>query len=599
MIIHHLDPHEAQKIAAGEVVERPAHILKELIENALDAQATSITVTLEDGGKTSLTVSDNGCGMVDQDTRICFLRHTTSKVSNFDDLQTITTFGFRGEALASICSVARVTLITRHATQEYGRMIEVAQGVIVKDDIIAAPIGTTITITELFEKIPARKKFLKTTQTELSACTQLFKAICLSHCNVSFTLIHNNTMLYTCPASDALPTTLSCLFDTSIAKQCFTISHTQESIICTGIASGPHYSRYDRTGIFLFVNNRWVKNYQLTQAVIKGYMNVLQQGKFPLAVIHIKLPGSEVDINTHPKKEEVVFLHPKKVESVITHALTKGLEQHLSVRLSETQQPTYLQQPYSPYKPINPHTTYQPFAPYTQSKTTTSLQTAPVSTIASALSIPPDPFTPDEIQETHILETLHSYPLLGQLHTTYLILQHPDGLLMIDQHAAHERIIYERIGSTFKNSETITLLFPETISLSTTVSNDLEPYLKVLTHFGIHLEQTGPHEYMVHAKPAYTQTVNITELLHTMHGWITELGHADIQNIEKVLTEKIRAQIACKSAIKAGDTLSHEHMMQLLKDLDQTEHRFSCPHGRPTSWLLPLYDIEKKFKRRV
>jgi DNA mismatch repair protein MutL len=610
MNIKHLPLQEAQKIAAGEVVERPANIIKELVENALDADATKITIVVEDGGKKSITITDNGNGMDEEDARICFLRHTTSKLSTFDELENILTFGFRGEALASICSVARITITTRHSTSDHGIALTVEHGAIAKEEIVGVPIGTTICISDLFYNVPARKKFLKPTATEWNQITQLFKALCVSNLAVHFVLVHNGAIAYTCPSTNSLEERIAHLFELSLSKQLFTFSHQDTTIECSGILTGTHYSRYDRNGMFIFVNKRWVKNYQLSQAIMKGYMNVLPAGKYPLVVLTVTLPTHEVDINTHPKKEEVAFLHPRIIEHCITNIIKTTLEQHVSHRLKQTKSSTFFEprvseEPKNTYSPY----AYNPFRPvfkdvpltFVESFTSNTAQNvSPVPhTDVEAFASPLPALTELITQESHIEETLTSYTILGQLHTTYLLLEHPDGLLLIDQHAAHERILYEKIATSFTQQETITLLFPETVSLQKDSLAELLEYLPLLEHHGIIVEQISDSECIVRAKPVYAQAINTHELLQQIIGWIHECGSAHKEQIFRSITEKMRAQIACKAAIKAGDSLSHEKMHALLTDLNNTTNRFSCPHGRPTSWLLPLLNIEKKFKRKL
>ena len=603
MIIKHLPLQEAQKIAAGEVVERPANIIKELIENALDAGATKITLAVTDGGKSSITITDNGNGMDKDDAHICFLRHTTSKLTTFDELETITTFGFRGEALASMCSVAQVIIATRHVGSDHGVKLSIENNTIIQEEIIGIPAGTTITINNLFYNIPVRKKFLKTTATEWNQIVQLFKAFCLSHLNVHFSLSHNGTNVYVCPSTELLQERVAHIFEATISKQLIPFSATDTTSACSGVMTGTHYSRYDRSGIFTFVNKRWVKNYELSQAVIKGYLNVLPSGKYPLAIVHITTNTEEVDINTHPKKEIVVFLHPKRIEHLITDAIKKSLESSTTDRIEQTKYkefPSSFVQTgasFNPYRPI-----FKDMPPVFSRIPVRETSTSDITTQNTIESLPErliENFATPYTQENYIETLWDSYTIFGQLHLTYILLEHPDGLLLIDQHAAHERIIYERIITTFTQPETIALLFPETISLSSDAVTTIIDYLPILHAHGIIIEQLSPTNFIIRSKPVYTQAIPLDQLLLQMLGWINESGKADNDQIRKNITEKMRAQIACKAAIKAGDTLTQEKMSSLLNDLNKTTNRFTCPHGRPTSWLLPLLDIEKKFKRKL
>ncbi|MFT6765854.1 MAG: DNA mismatch repair protein MutL [Alteromonas naphthalenivorans] len=586
MIIHKLSAQEAQKIAAGEVVERPANIVKELIENSLDAGATHITITLEQGGKKLINITDNGYGMLTQDARICFQRHTTSKLQSFDELESVNTFGFRGEALASICCVAQVTLKTKHKSSDEGLQITLDQGVIVKEQLIALQHGTTINIADLFYNVPARKKFLKTTTTEWNHNATLFKAFCFSNLNVHFTLLHDGSTVYNCPPVNTIEKRIAQLFDTQVSNHTIALTtSTQKDITVVGAITGPHYSRYDRGGMFFFVNGRWIKNYKLATAVAKGYLNVLQPGKHPIAVISITVDPKTIDINIHPKKEEVQFLHPRIVETTLTQAVKTTLEQHLSTQLNQTV--TFASEP-----------AFTSFSePYQQ---------APKRSVFPDLSTLPFPTSSDTIDAQQPIESftqheVESYPyrLIGQFKNTYLLLEHPDGLFVIDQHAAHERVLYEQFCDRFKSQETIALLFPQVITLSSDDYDTLTPHMQLFIDHGIELEAFGEHQVTIKSTPVYAKHIDMIELIKEVLGTVRRSDATDKDAFFKSITERLRAQMACKAAVKAGDVLSTEKMEQLLRDLNKTTNRFSCPHGRPTSWLLDTLSIEKKFKRKL
>lgn len=587
MIIQKLPKHEAQKIAAGEVVERPANIVKELIENSLDAGATNVTIALEEGGKKLINISDNGNGMLREDARICFQRHTTSKLKSFDELESINTFGFRGEALASICSIAQVTLKTKHKDSTEGLQLTLEQGIIKQEQLIALQHGTAIAIENLFYNVPARKKFLKTTTTEWNHNAALFKAFCFSNLSVHFTLSHDGSVIYNCPPVKTIEERISQLFDTQVSSHTLALSPSaKKNVSISGAMTGPHYARYDRGGLFFFVNGRWVKNYKLATAVTKGYLNVLQPGKFPIAVINITVDPKTVDINIHPKKEEVQFLNPRIVEMAITESVKTTLEQHLSTQLKKTvtlaPQPTFssFTETYeSPKRSIFPDLSTLPFP------STEPIQTPPMQT-------PIETVTQQEVES-------YPYRLIGQFKNTYLLLEHPDGLFVIDQHAAHERVLYEQFSERFKNQETIALLFPQVITLSAQDFETLIPHLNIFVDHGIELEAFGEQQVTVKSTPVYAKHIDMIELIQEVLGTIRDTDTTDKDAFFKTITERLRAQMACKAAVKAGDVLSTEKIEQLLHDLNKTTNRFSCPHGRPTSWLLDTLSIEKKFKRKL
>ena len=589
MIINKLSAHEAQKIAAGEVVERPANIVKELIENSLDAGATRITIALEEGGKRSISISDNGSGMLAEDARICFQRHTTSKLRSFNELESITTFGFRGEALASICSIAHVSLKTKHKSSSEGLQLTVDQGTLAKEQLVAVQHGTAIEISDLFYNVPARKKFLKTTTTEWNHNAALFKAFCFSNLKVHFTISHDGSTVYNCPPVKTVEQRIAQLFDTQVSNQTIELSPSdKKDITVSGAITGPHYARYDRGGLFFFVNGRWVKNYKLGSAVTKGYLNVLQPGKFPIAIINITVDPKTVDINIHPKKEEVQFLNPRIVEMTLTQAIKATLEQHLSNQLKQTvtlapqSTPSFFSEYESPKRSMFPDLSTLPFP------TSTPTPSAPL----------PQKQEPLETITQHEVES-YPYRLIGQFKNTYLLLEHPDGLFVIDQHAAHERVLYEQFSERFKNQETIPLLFPHVITLSAQDFETLLPHLQLFIDHGIEIEAFGEQQVTIKSTPVYAKHIDMQELIQEVLGTIRDTDATDKDAFFKTITERMRAQMACKAAVKAGDVLSTEKIEGLLRNLNKTTNRFSCPHGRPTSWLLDTLSIEKKFKRKL
>ena len=600
MKIHVLNPQEAQKIAAGEVVERPANIIKELLENSLDAGATHITLTVKDGGKTFIQIIDNGSGMSPDDALICCHRHTTSKIDSVDQLESITTFGFRGEALASICSIAKVTLTTKTADSLEGTQLFIEHTKVQKNRVVACQTGTTITIDDIFYNVPARKKFLKSTQTEWNHCLTLFKAFALERPDVHFSLKHDDALIYHCPPVSTLQERITQLFEAPLTTAVIPlITYNQDDVTVTGAITTQQYARYDRGGIFFFVNHRWIKNYQLMQAVTKGYLNILPSGRYPAGVISLTVNPKTVDINVHPKKEEVQFLHPKKVQDAITHTVKTSLEQNLSQQLK---------------RPVTFATTTEHFTPtfekpffimpevaHNQSMTYQTSTAGDISKLLPPFAEPFDDAEPfsysDEKKEQQAVEQFAH--CIGHYHNTYLLLEHKDGLLFVDQHAAHERILYEKFGQNFQNLAKINLLFPLTLTYNQETIELLANHFDLFKEHGIELEQTGKNQLNITAVPVFLNNQPINELIEETIGLIKELQGINSVEFHKIITEKLRAQMACKAAIKAGDHLTKETIDQLLTDLEATNNRFTCPHGRPTTWLLPLNDIERKFKRKL
>lgn len=589
--IQKLSAHEAHKIAAGEVVERPANVVKELIENALDAQATQIAVYIQQAGKQLIRVVDNGIGMDEEDAHRCFEHHATSKITSVDDLSSLSTFGFRGEALSSIAAVSLVMLITKeqHATQAI--QLELEHGAVTTTNHISYSQGTDIAIRSLFYNVPARHKFLRSDETEWRQIVSLFQAFCLDYINIQFSLYHNDTLIHHCPAAQDATTRIMQLWDVSFAHNMIPLANVQEhGISIYGVISHHHYARYDRSMIFFFVNRRWVKNQHLSRALLKGYLNVLPQNKLPAACIFIDIPTAEVDINVHPRKEEVQFLHPRRVEALLQHAVKKSLEEHLGKQVN-----------ISKPSPIS----FNFDAPVFNDLELMPIHrqpTIPPQTIKSIESTPIVPLQEDIHQKLIVPPTEqalnYNHTVIGIYRKTYILLEHEDGIYIVDQHAAHERIMYERFKDRFNTKEQIQILFPEIITVSITDMNSIKPYIDVINTMGIGIEQFGEQELIIKSCPIDTQHIKLNDIIHELISWIKENKHIDQEAIHSLIHEKIHAQMACKAAVKAGDELTQLQVQQLLADLQECNNRFTCPHGRPTGWLMPLYDIEKQFKRK-
>jgi DNA mismatch repair protein MutL len=599
--IQKLSPEEIKKIAAGEVVERPSNIVKELIENALDAQATSLIIYVCNGGKDSIRVIDNGHGMTAENARLSIEHHTTSKITSVTDLTRLTTFGFRGEALSSISAVSHMALSTKTDNTLTGITLKTVAGEITQEDLVSCTTGTDICVSNLFYNVPARKKFLRHKDTELNAIIHVIQAYALRYLAVSFKLFHDEKLIINVQATESSIQRMAQLFDSRLAERMLTLTcepNTSETQI-TGIISDHHYTRYDRSTLFLFVNARWVKNYALTKALLKGYSNILPQGRYPAAVIHIQVPPEAVDVNVHPRKDEVLLLHARTIEQNIQAYIKTTLEKQIALQLRKSTSPVYPQTPaYTVLKTINEpsfaRNTYAQHAPLLSQELTTK-------------NYDPEQLTrfPSKNESTEILDqqsiTLQEmqYHIIGQLHATYIMLEHPQGLLLVDQHAAHERILYELFAHRFEQVASVTLLFPQIVHLTTHDITLLTPYIDLLTAHGIVTEIFSPTQCIITALPAPLKENNMEQLLLSCIGWIKEFSaipHADLQ---AQLHEKLHAQMACKAAVKAGDVLSLEQMHELIEKLQQSNNRMSCPHGRPTTWLIASYDIEKKFKRKM
>lgn len=589
---------EIQKIAAGEVVERPANVVKELVENALDASATHVTVIVEDGGKKSIRVIDNGCGMDAVDAHACFDHHATSKIRAVTDLQTIATFGFRGEALSSIASVSKILLITKQANDEPATRLVLEGNAVVDESQIHATVGTDITVENIFYNVPARLKFLKTRETEWRQILHFIQAIAFAYRHVHIELIADGQTILNCPGQDSLIARCAQIWDFSTAEQMIPFACDDEArhSAVEGFISRQQYARYDRSGIFLFANNRWIKNNHLVKALVKGYLNSLPPARYPAAAIFITIDPAQIDVNIHPRKEEVKFLHPQVVDNVIFTRVKNALEAQLSkASVAHKQEAVVLpaQEPFFeeplPLRLIIPQastlTEQEQPLPYD------NLIAEPEQILAEKQ---------ENIQQTiSSAESANSEPLfsiIGQFNKTYIVMQQSDELIFFDQHAAHERILYELFAHRFNDVAIIKLLFPLLITVLPEQAAIAENHSALFESHGLHIERFGESQLRLLAIPVYLQEKAPHEMIKLIIGWIAEETVTG-QELAKLIREKIQAKMACVAAIKAGDELSNDQMRQLILDLLKTQNNITCPHGRPTSWRIVLAEIEKKFKR--
>lgn len=602
--IKRLAHHEAQKIAAGQVVERPANIVKELVENAIDAEATKITVFIEDGGKQLIRIVDNGCGMDKEDAQLAFEKHATSKITTVDELITLTTFGFRGEALASIAAVSKVTLLTKQKEATEGVCVQAHEGTIsIKS--ASSPTGTDISVKSLFYNVPARAKFLKKRETETRHLIHIIQAACFAYPHLHLQLIIDGKQFINCPPQETILNRCAQVWDASTVKHMISVEATRsdKGISLTGAISNHQWFRYDRSGIFFLVNNRWVTNHHLGSALLKGYNNVIPHGRYPMASIALMINPALIDINTHPRKEEITFAHPRIVEQLIQETVRTALEQHLSKQIKKEvsfyeSSSTKNSLSFTPASVVE-----QPMSDFSIS----SLQTSKTMPFENALvhAAPSASFssaglaTEPKTEPISILEKDEPYALIGQFAKTYILIEQKEGLYLVDQHAAHERILYEQFSKRFEDIPTINLMFPQLISCSQEDRTILEPHLSLFAQHGISIEPFSKDQLIIQSTPVHLKNTPLQELVKQVISWIKELDTIDTEQFQKTMHEKLRAQMACKAAVKAGDSLTTEQMQELIRDLHDAPNRFSCPHGRPTGWLMQLSEIEKRFRRRV
>lgn len=612
-IIKQLSLSESFKIAAGEVVERPANVIKELIENALDAGASTISVYIEDGGQKNIRVVDDGRGMDEDDAHMCFAHHATSKITTVDELYGLQSFGFRGEALTSIAAVSKVLLITKDQFSDAGIKIYKQGQEILKKEYVAAPRGTDITVYDLFYNVPARKKFLKTYQTELRAITQLFYAFCFDYPAVNFRLYSENILLHNIPQVDSLEKRVKQIWN--IQDLINVPEQNSEAGSLYGIISGRHHYRYDRGNIFFFVNKRWVKNNTLGKALLKGYLNVLPPDRYPVAVLSLTIDPAALDVNIHPRKEEVQFLHPRKIESLLYETSRKMLEDSLSAQMrsdasltvgASAQKNSYIPQYANNFSYVSPYQIFsesekKAFGPGEHASR--MLLGKPDQVVGSLSSnqnnIVLNDTNINPVKQTRCVDIddeSQQYIFLGIYKNTYIMLEQRNNLILIDQHAAHERIMYERFKGRFGKIETVSLIFPAIINLSEDEFNKAKTLNTLLVNHGLILEEFGHNTFVINAIPVYLKNVVLQDLVKEILALMDEVDSSETDSLA-IINEKIHAQMACKAAVKAGDVLTQEHIKQLIDDLYKISNRFVCPHGRPTIWNISDYEIEKKFKR--
>ncbi len=620
--IHILDHHEAIKIAAGEVIERPANIIKELLENSIDAGAKNISLYVQNAGKKMIKIVDDGVGMSAQDALVCFAHHATSKIKSVQDLAHITTYGFRGEALSSIAAVSRTELITKTLEDKVATHIVFQNSKCLKQEQIAHSTGTTFIITELFENIPARKKFLKSDDTEWNQIVTIFQAFCLRYRTINFKLFHNDYLSYNCNTTDTLQTRTAQLWDNNLHEQLITIpAQTHKNITIHGALSTPHYYRFNRGQIFIFVNNRWVKNNELMKGILQGYQGVLPHQKYPAVILNIEINPALIDINIHPKKEEIKFLNPGIAQQLVATTIKETLDNFVTQKISG-------------FKPIASDNIAVKINPYIKDeniiqknnplknaelihRTSVSIPAnkPPIKSFESntfnkifsqkpfaTQSMTPlqennkekksfDPVTPQNYSNNTFLQE-STYIIIGQFNKTYIIIEQNNELILVDQHAAHERIIYQRLKIQGEMSS-IQLMFPEIIKMNTAQVQKIINHTHLLSEHGIIIDQLTDSEIIITATPIGMQASTVQEIIMMISDFLQ--SEIEIQNLQ--LNEKIIIAKACKMACKAGDNLDMLQMQHLIKELMITPDKFSCPHGRPTMYPMTLKEIEKHFKR--
>ncbi len=594
MSIRRLPEHLVNRIAAGEVVERPASALKEIVENALDAGATRIAIRLSNGGLDRIEVSDDGCGMTAEDIALAVERHATSKLPD-DAIENVATLGFRGEALPSIASVARLSIDSRPLGSDgWSRTID--NGALVAEGPAALPPGTRVTVEQLFARVPARRKFLRSPKAEYAACLDCVRRLAMAHPAVAFSLEHDGRRALGVQAGDGREDRVAALTDRALADNHVIVSLEREGIRLTGVASLPTYNRGVGDHQFLFVNGRPVRDRLLVGAVRGAYADMLARDRHPVVALFLDVPPLEVDVNVHPAKTEVRFRDPALIRGMIVSGLRRALdaEGFRSVQQADVAGlSAWKAEPVSP-TPIGA-------MPIFEAADVLASYRPPSSMLADRRPgfLTPPPQARAEPAAAPAPEG-QSFPLgvaRGQVARTYIVAEAEDGLVIVDQHAAHERLTLERMrrGMEGQGVAAQALLLPEVVELDEPACDRLEARIEELKAFGLELERFGPSAILVRATPAMLGQGDVQGLVSDL---ADDLAAYDSALSLKERIDLVAATMACHGSVRAGRVLSVAEMNALLREMEVTPRSGQCNHGRPTWVKLGHGDIEKLFGRK-
>ena len=616
------------KIAAGEVIERPASVVKELVENAIDANATAITAEIKDGGTTLIRISDNGSGILKDDVKLAFLRHSTSKIKSAEDLLTVSSLGFRGEALSSIAAVARVELITKTAGALTGvrYLIEGSREIALEE--IGAPDGTTFLVKDLFYNVPARKKFLKSAQTEGSYIADMVEKLALSHPDISFKFIQNNqTKLHT-SGNGNTKDLIYHVFGRDISSAILPVNIENEFFKVEGYIGKPSVNRGNRNFEIYFINGRYIKSSLLSKAIEEAYKGFLMQHQYPFCVLYFTFPGETLDVNVHPTKMELRFDHnaeiyqnlcqelidvlsrkemipevpveDKKPERIVHEYKESIPEPFETRRLNEIRSAVAKDSPYEVKYPEHFHKSVVKDGGACSYRNNISQEEKP---LLNHMKQQEETQTYEEIKLSDISDSFLSqearkkHRIIGQLFKTYWLVEFEDKLFVVDQHAAHEKVLYERTMAKIKDKEFTSQAIspPIILTLDAKETLSLEKYRSQIERMGYEVEAFGGKEYMISAVPDNLFRIDMKDLFIEM---LDDFSNMSGKETPELILEKV-ASMSCKAAVKGNQNLSYAEFDALMEELLTLENPYNCPHGRPTIISMTKYEIEKKFKRIV
>jgi len=576
MPIRILPPEVASQIAAGEVVERPASVVKELIENALDANATEISISVEGAGKRVISVTDDGDGIPADELSLAVSRHATSKLASAEDLFHISSLGFRGEALASIASVSRLTITSRTGSSTVGARLYVEGGLAQPLQAVGSPSGTHVRVEDLFFNVPARKKFLKSDVTEKRQIDELVTRYALAYPRARFHLLQEGRPVLHTSGNGDRREVLAALYGVDVARQMLEVLAEYEDLRVTGFISPLTYTRTNRREITLFVNGRWIQDIALTTAVVQAYHTLIMVGRFPMAALFLELPPESVDVNVHPAKAEVRFRERERVFSGVQRAVRRALLAHAPIPgLSAESGPVprgYERLGWESERTYEPQTGFW------------------------GVEREEPPGLPEEPEHAAPgAPRMSLLRLVGQVAAAYLVAEGPDGLYLIDQHAAHERVLYERVLSQRgAGVQSQVLLEPVAVELPPAQSRMLDHQLASLEHLGFRVEPFGANTYLVRAIPALLTELDPAAGLRTL----VEDFEEDETPLQAEAEARLIARVCKRAAVKAGQILSPEEQKSLLSALERCQSPRTCPHGRPTMIHLSVDLLERQFGRK-
>lgn len=610
-----LSPHLADLIAAGEVVERPASVVKELVENAFDAGARAVTVELRGGGATYLRVTDDGCGMAPEDAGIAFLRHATSKLHDEQGLEAIGTMGFRGEALAAISAVSHITLTTRQRGAAAGTHMTLDAGDIQDMYETGCPEGTTMIVRDLFFNTPARRKFLKSDRAEGAACAAAALRCALGRPDVSVRCIRDGEEVFFSPGDNKLDSCVYSLLGRDLAMSLLPCAGEADGVRVHGFISSPAAGRGSRAQQYFFCNGRWIKSAALQAALEQAYRNTLLVGRFPACVLYIELSCAAVDVNVHPAKTEVKFTHERAVFDAVYYGARAALEAEKEpvATLSKTAakpEPAPKADPFVPAAPkaaaaqhppapaaptFAPARTYAPAAPAEEAvafrSPTASAFAAPRVTPAPVFTAPARPIPSTPPAPEPIVPVAR---LIGEAMHTYILVEKGETLILIDKHAAHERINFDRMRQSPADIPSQTLLEPLPFTPDASDADVLQQYGDVLAELGFTLEPFGRNDYILRGVPAQLDAADALPALEEICAQLRHGARMDAQSVR----DEVLKTVACKAAIKAGWQTEPEELLRLADAVCAGEVKY-CPHGRPVAVTLTRRELDKLFKRIV